>query len=113
MSVVAKCKTVKIRPGSSGRKRSFTRKLCWGKASRTKSGGIKSNCNKSGPCRGSARRKSSTTRKRKTTVSRNTAKTFVAKASYAKTQSGKLRKGCRKVNNVYRCKKTGAARRSR
>ena len=57
------------------------------------------------------RRKISATRR--STVSRNTAATFVAKASYARTKAGKLRKGCRKVGSVYRCKKVGAARRSR
>ena len=116
--MAADCKVVTIPPGNSFRKRSFKRKLCWAKK------GIKSNCDKnatSAACsgRGPRRRKSSGGRRRtpggaknvrRTTVSRNTAKTLVAKASYAYTKSGKLRKGCRKVSGVLRCQKRGAAR---
>lgn len=107
---MATCKVVTIRPGASFRKRSFKRKLCWNKK------GIKSNCDKNAVrCGGSTstkRRGSSSKRSsvRRTTVSRNTSKTFVAKASYARTKSGKIRKGCRKVSGVYRCQKRGAAR---
>lgn len=107
---MAECKVVTIPPGRSFRNRSFKRKLCWGKK------GIKSNCDKNavscGGRRSSATKRRSSAKRsvRKTTVSRNTSKTFVAKASYARTKSGKIRKGCRKVSGVYRCQKRGAAR---
>lgn len=129
------CGVVTIPVGKSKRKRSFNQQFCWGKRGIKSSKGrvnrdVTRDCKYatprtvcgSGACPpGSAkpRRKAAASRPkgrkikttRRTTVSRNTAKTFVAKASYARTKSGKLRKGCRKVGNVYRCKKTGAAAR--
>lgn len=123
------CGVVRIPVGNSNRKRAFNQEFCWGKNGIVSSRGrttkkVTRNCGRGpGTCKSKPskttrksasrpkRRKISTTRK--STVSRNTAATFVAKASYARTKSGKLRKGCRKVKNVYRCKKTGAARRTR
>lgn len=113
--MATKCKRVVIPPGASGRRRSFSRKLCWSKR------GIKTNCKPSATTaacgggrassRSSGRKRSSASRRtRKVTVSRNTLKTFIAKKSYAVTRSGKLRKGCKRVKNTYRCKKVGAAR---
>lgn len=95
MSMAGKCKVVR---GSGG-----TRKVCWGR-----NGKIKSNT----PARGTSglgatRKRKATSRKRKSSVSRKSAATFVAKASYAKTKSGKLRKGCKKVGSTYRCRRPG------
>lgn len=102
MSMAGKCKVVR------------GRKLCWGK-----NGRIKSNTPASGGTRKrkpAKRRAAASSRKRtvrkgarRTTRSttRSSASTFRAKASYAVTKCGKLRKGCRKVAGVYRCRKPG------
>ena len=124
------CGVVRIPVGKSNRKRAFNQEFCWGKDGIVSSRGrttkkVTRNCGRGpGTCKSKpAGRKSSVSASRpkrrkisatrRSTVSRNTAATFVAKASYARTKAGTLRKGCRKVKNVYRCKKVGAARRTR
>jgi hypothetical protein len=110
MSMAGKCKVVR---GSGG-----ARKVCWGA-----NGRIKSNVAASGtaglprPVRRRRKAKAAAARRakpslkgvrrRKSSVSRASAATFVAKASYAKTKSGKLRKGCKKVGSTYRCRRPG------
>lgn len=113
MSMAGKCKVVSGRNGK--------RKICWGK-----NGKIKSNTRASGTAGLAGRPKRLAKRvakrriakgRRKPPTSRSlkglggsrksSATTFVAKASFARTKAGKLRKGCKKVGSVYRCRRPG------
>ena len=116
MSMAGKCKVVSGRNGK--------RKICWGA-----NGKIKSNTRASGTAGLGATKRRKTTKRRKPRgvgkLSPETARlrkksaaarkakrpgslsTFVAKASFARTKAGKIRKGCKKVGSVYRCRRPG------
>lgn len=112
MSMAGKCKVVSGRNGK--------RKICWGA-----NGKIKSNTRASGTAGLGGRKRSLVKRLAKRRAKKrgatprsagvkglgssrkSSAATFVAKASFARTKAGKLRKGCKKVGSVYRCRRPG------
>lgn len=102
MSMAGKCKIVRSSNGA--------RKVCWGR-----NGKIKSNTRASVTAGVGATRRRRKSRVKRTSSAgkasmRGLGSTFVAKASFAKTKSGKLRKGCKRVGKNYVCRRPGKRR---